>query len=124
MAYKPRILIADDEPAVLKVMMRRLEQFEFEVLGASDGEEALNLIRRERPDLIVLDVMMPKKNGYEVCSILKRDETLRMIHVIMFTAKEEKTDQVTGAMMGADAYVPKNCGAKVLLQHIRSLLTV
>lgn len=124
MADKPRILIADDEPAVLKVMTKRLEQFEFDVLGAVDGEEALIMIQHERPDLIILDVMMPKKNGYEVCSILKRDENLRMIPVIMFTAKSEKADQVTGVMMGADAYVPKDCGAKVLLQHIRSLLTV
>jgi two-component system, OmpR family, alkaline phosphatase synthesis response regulator PhoP len=123
MADKPRILIADDEPAVRKVMVKRLEQFEFEVMAAEDGEEALAMIRHERPDLIILDVMMPKKNGYEVCSILKRDEKLCMIPVIMFTAKDARADQVTGVMMGADAYVPKDCGAKVLLEHIRGLLT-
>ena len=119
---KRRILIVEDEPDILKTINKRLALSGFEVLTAADGQEALTTVQQERPELIILDIMLPKLNGYEVCAKLRQDVTLKHIPIIMFTAKGETQAQLAGIMFGADAYVPKTTGFEQLLEQIKSLL--
>ena len=101
------ILVVDDEASVVKLVTVRLERAGFRVSSAGDGQGALLRVQEDPPDLIILDVMLPKLNGYEVCSILKRDERYRHIPVIMFTALREDEDYWKGMACGADAYLTK-----------------
>ena len=123
MVAKTRILVVDDEASIVKILRKRLEQFGFEVSVAMDGQAALDKAREEHPALIILDIMLPILNGYEVCAKLKQDEAYKRIPIIMFTAKEESEHHLAGLMFGADAYIAKNCGSKVLLERIRTLLS-
>ena len=118
----PKILLVDDEPSLVKVVSRRLESEGFQVSVAMDGQEALDKVIAERPDLIILDVMLPKINGYEVCRKLKWDLRYQKIPVLMFTAKVQEVDEKIGFEAGADAYVRKPFRAAELLEKIRSLL--
>ena len=119
---KQRILLVDDERDIAKVLGKRLELAGFEVSTASDGEEAIAKVGEVRPELIILDVMLPKLNGYEVCAKIKQDEAHRKIPVVMFTAKGATQDHLAGLMFGANAYVSKACEFEVLLNQIRALL--
>jgi DNA-binding response OmpR family regulator len=119
---KKRILIVDDEEDILSVLKFRLEANDYEVLTASDGQEGLNKARSEKPDLIILDLMLPKIDGYKVCRMLKFDENYKAIPIVIFTAKDQKKDEDLGKEMGADAYVTKPFEAEVLLEKIRELL--
>ena len=121
-AARPRILLVDDEPDILKTLNKRLEIAGFEVTQAIDGQEALAKTQELRPDLIILDIMLPKLNGYEVCAKLRQDEQYKQIPIIMFTAKGQSQEQLAGLMFGANAYVSKTCEYEVLLEQIRSLL--
>ena len=118
----PKILLVDDEPSLVKVVSRRLEAEGFQVRVAMDGQEALDLVCAERPDLIILDVMLPKINGYEVCRKLKWDLRYQKIPVLMFTAKVQELDERIGFEAGADAYVRKPFRAPELLEKIKGLL--
>jgi len=118
-----RILLVDDEPSIVKIIKKRLETFRFEVLIAVDGQDGLEKARQEKPDLIILDIMMPKLNGIDACKELKRDETTQHIPVIMFTAKEEASDQFTGLTSGADGYITKSAGSEELLRQIRTVMS-
>ncbi len=120
---KRRILLVDDDASMLKVFSRRLEHAGYEVLKAVDGEEALTKVREQPPDLIVLDIMMPKLNGYEVCTRLKQDQTTSHIPIIMFTAKGRPQEHLAGLMLGASAYISKSCQASELLDQIHRLLS-
>ena len=101
------ILVVDDEASVVKLVTVRLERAGFRVSSAGDGQGALLRVQEDPPDLIILDIMLPKLNGYEVCSILKRDERYRHIPIIMFTALREDEDYWKGMACGADAYLTK-----------------
>ena len=122
MAERHRILLVDDEPSIVKMVGKRLEVEGFEVLIAIDGQEGLDKARAERPDLIVLDLMLPKLNGYEVCTMLKQDTRYQGIPVVLFTAKAQEKDEKLGMECGANAYVKKPFRAQELLEKIRALL--
>jgi DNA-binding response OmpR family regulator len=104
---KQRILIVDDEKDFVESVQFRLQFEGFECLVAYDGEEALLKAKGENPDLILLDIMLPKMNGYKVCRLLKFDEEYKHMPIIMLTAKTQETDRLTGKETGADEYVDK-----------------
>jgi DNA-binding response OmpR family regulator len=117
-----QILIVDDEPNIvisLEFLMRR-EGFRVEV--ARDGEEALTRIRQDRPDLVLLDVMMPKVNGFEVCQAVRSDPSLAAVRIVMLTAKGRDAEIAKGLALGADAYVPKPFSTRDLVVQVKSLL--
>ena len=118
-----RILLVDDERDLVETVTFRLEANNYEVLVASDGQEGLNKARTEKPDLIILDLMLPKIDGYKVCRMLKFDEHYKAIPIIMFTAKAQQKDEDLGKEMGADAYVTKPFEPEILLKKISELLT-
>ena len=122
MAERSRILLVDDEPSIVKMVGKRLEVEGFEVLIAADGQDGLTKARSELPDLIVLDLMLPKLNGYEVCTMLKQDARYQKIPIILFTAKAQEKDEKLGMECGANAYVRKPFRAQELLETIRGLL--
>jgi len=117
-----RILIADDEPNILISLEYLMKREGFEVFVARDGQEALDMLRRERPRLVLLDVMMPRKTGFEVCQELRADEALKDTLVLMLTAKGRDTDIAKGLGVGADAYMTKPFSTKELVQKVRDLL--
>jgi DNA-binding response OmpR family regulator len=117
-----RILIADDEPNILISLEYLMKREGYEVSVARDGQEALELLRRERPALVLLDVMMPKKTGFEVCQELRADEAIRGTRVLMLTAKGRETDVAKGLGVGADAYMTKPFSTKELVQKVREML--
>ena len=102
-----KILIADDEPDFLATLKSRLEFEGFLVITSVEGEEALRTIRREKPDLVLLDIMLPTMNGYQVCREVKRDPETRAIAVVMVTAKSQSSDKFWAKETGADDYVTK-----------------
>ena len=117
-----RILIADDEPNILISLEYLMKREGFEVFVARDGQEALDSLRRERPRLVLLDVMMPRKTGFEVCQELRADDDLKDTLVLMLTAKGRDTDVAKGLGVGADAYMTKPFSTKELVQKVRDLL--
>ncbi len=117
-----KILIADDEPNILISLEYLMKREGFEVLLARDGQEALQMLQRERPRLVLLDVMMPHMSGFEVCQALRADEALKGTLVLMLTAKGRDTDVAKGLGVGADAYVTKPFSTKELVQKVRELL--
>lgn len=123
MSGKPRILLVDDEPSIIKMVGKRLEVEGFDVVIAMDGQEGLDKARSDKPDLIILDVMLPKLNGYEICSTLKQDAQYRSIPIMLFTAKAQAKDEKLGMECGADAYLHKPFQAQQLLEQIRSLIS-
>jgi len=121
--YDKRILIIDDEEQLVLMLKFRLKTMGYEVLEAYDGEEGLRVARKEKPDLILLDIMLPLKDGYEVCRELKNDPGYSDIPVILFSAKVEETDVEKGGEAGADAYITKPFESTVLVDEIEALLS-
>ncbi len=119
---RPRILIVDDEPDLLSVLHFGLEIEGFEVMDASDGEQALNMAREHVPDLMVLDLMLPRIDGYKVCRALKFDERYRRIPIFILSARSGETDRKLAFDLGADAYVTKPYDMKDLVARIRERL--
>lgn len=119
---RSKILLVDDEPSIVKMVGRRLEVEGYEVVVAMDGQEALLKIRDQKPDLIILDLMLPKVNGYEICTTLKNNPQTQQIPVVMFTAKTQNRDERLGMECGADAYVRKPFKAQELLEQVQTLL--
>jgi DNA-binding response OmpR family regulator len=117
-----KILVADDEPDIVDTLTIRLEAAGFEVITAFDGLEALNKAREQQPDLIILDVMLPKLDGFQVSRLIKFDEKYSGTPILMLTAKTQEKDKVTGLKMGADGYITKPYDPQELLRTIRSLL--
>lgn len=118
---RPRVLIVEDERALTDVLLYNLEREGYEVLVAHDGQEGLRKAQMQTPDLIILDLMLPKLDGLEVCRELRAGDRTRNIPILMLTAKAEETDQVVGFTMGADDYVTKPFSVKVLLQRLKAL---
>jgi DNA-binding response OmpR family regulator len=116
-----KILIADDEPNILISLEYLMKREGYDVHVARDGQEALDVLRRERPRLVLLDVMMPKKTGFEVCQELRADEALKDTVVLMLTAKGRDADVAKGLALGASAYMTKPFSTKELVQKVREL---
>ncbi|MBI3324664.1 MAG: response regulator [Candidatus Omnitrophica bacterium] len=119
---KKQVLVVDDEASVVKMVSVRLERAGLRVSTAYDGQTALLKVQIDPPDLIILDVMLPKLNGYEVCSILKRDERSRHIPIIMFTALRDDEDYWRGMACGADAYLTKPFKGEGLSELVNRLI--
>ena len=119
---KKRILVADDEPHILRSLQFLLKKEGYSILTAADGEEALGAVKTERPDLIFLDVMMPRMDGYEVCRLVKSDPQTRDTYVIMLTAKGQKREEALGLEAGADEYVTKPFSPRRLAERMHEIL--
>jgi DNA-binding response OmpR family regulator len=117
-----RILIADDEPNIVISLEYLLKKEGFEIAVATDGEAVLRLAGEFRPELVLLDVMMPKKSGFEVCEALRADPAQANLKIIMLTAKGRETEVAKGLALGADAYITKPFSTKELIVQIKSLL--
>ena len=117
-----RILIVDDETQLVDLVTMRLEANNYVVLTAYDGQEALDKAHKEKPDLIILDLMLPKIDGYKVCRMLKFDAKYNKIPIIMFTARAQESDKQMGQEVGADAYITKPFESQALLVKIKELL--
>lgn len=116
-----KILIADDEPDILEILDYNLSGEGYHVIKAKDGDEALDLARKEKPDLIVLDVMMPRKTGMEVCNILRSQPEFANTLIIILTALSDESNHVKGLEMGADDYVNKPISPKVFISRVNAL---
>lgn len=119
---KPRVLLVDDDPDILDVLEITLSEENFEISKATNGEEAMKIIRSKPLDLVLLDYNMPKMNGREVCAAVKKDILLRHLPIIMVTGRGEVEDKVGGIDAGADDYIVKPFEPKELLAHIRMIL--
>jgi DNA-binding response OmpR family regulator len=117
-----KILVVDDEAVLVETIAYNLEQAGYQVTTAADGASALEVARRELPDLILLDIMLPEMDGLEVCRQLRRDSTTAATPIIMLTAKGDEIDKVVGLEVGADDYVTKPFGRRELLARVRALL--
>ncbi len=117
-----KILIADDEPNILISLEYLMKREGFDVSVARDGEEALATILRDKPALVLLDAMMPKKTGFEVCQEVRANEAARDTLILMLTAKGRETDIAKGLGSGADAYMTKPFSTKELVQKVRQML--
>ena len=118
-----RILIVDDEPYIVKMVESRLKANGYEVLSALDGQAGLDRAKQERPDLIILDLMLPKIDGYRVCATLKHDTRYQKIPVLLFTARASEEDERIGIEdCKADAYLTKPFEAQTLLKKIQEML--
>jgi class 3 adenylate cyclase/AmiR/NasT family two-component response regulator len=124
MRVPPRILIADDQPMNVDILQTRLAVHGYELLTAADGEEALGVARAQLPDLILLDIMMPKMDGLEVCRLLKGDAALPFMPIIMVTAKADTRDIVAGLEAGADEYLTKPVDQAALVARVKSMLRI
>src|SRR3989338_4428334 len=117
-----RILIVDDEPEIIELLEMRLRKVGYDILTASDGMEGLAKARKEIPDLIILDVMMPKMDGFQVCRFLKFDEKYKKIPILMLTSRGQDSDKRLGQQVSADAYFPKPYEIDSLLKEVKRLL--
>ena len=119
---KPRILVVDDEPDIIELVEFNLKQAGYVVTTAADGAEALKKIRAQKPDLIVLDVMLPEMDGFEICKALRLDEATAKLPIIMLTAKAAEIDRVLGLELGADDYLTKPFSPRELLLRVKKML--
>ncbi len=118
------VLIADDEPNILISLEFLLKRAGYQVSLARDGQEALDAIFRDRPALVLLDLMMPRKSGFEVCQAVRADDTLGATRILMLTAKGRDTDVAKGLALGADAYMTKPFSTRELVQKVAEMLAV
>jgi DNA-binding response OmpR family regulator len=119
---KEKILVVDDETDILTLLEYNLEKAGFKVMTADDGPDALDITKRERPDLIILDIMLPSMEGTEVCKILRSGDATRHIPIIMLTAKGEEVDRVVGFELGADDYITKPFSPRELILRVKAVL--
>lgn len=117
-----KILVADDEPNIVISLEYLLKREGYTVVIAHDGQEALDVMARERPDLVLLDVMMPRKTGFEVCQAVRASVDLQATKILMLTAKGRETDVVKGLALGANAYMTKPFSTRELVQKVVELL--
>ncbi|RJP27909.1 MAG: DNA-binding response regulator [Candidatus Omnitrophota bacterium] len=119
---KERVLIVDDEKDIVKMLEYNLKKEGYITYSAFDGEEALNQVAAKKPDIIILDLMLPKIDGLEVCKTIKKDDELAFIPVIMLTAKTQEADKVAGLEIGADDYITKPFSPRELIARVKAVL--
>ena len=119
---RPLVLVADDDPDILSLVRLRLERSGYDVVSAGDGEQALERARTRAPDLALLDVMMPKLDGYEVTARLRQEEATRHLPVILLTARVQESDIARGVEAGADDYVKKPLSTHELRDRVQAVL--
>lgn len=119
---RPQVLVVDDEPDLLELARYNLTQIGYDVACVASGEEALAHVRSHQPDLVILDLLLPGVDGWEVCKILKRDPRTATIPIMMLTARSEEADMVTGLELGADDYLTKPFSPRVLLARVKAAL--
>ena len=117
-----RILVVDDDREIIRLLRSYLEQAGYEVLIAANGETALHLLRREHPDLLVLDLMLPDRDGWDVTRLIRADTTLADTPIIMLTARVDDTDKILGLELGADDYITKPFNPREVLARVRAML--
>ena len=117
-----RILVVDDDREVVRLMRAYLEQAGYQVLTAYDGETAVHMLRREKPDLMLLDLMLPDRDGWDITRLVRGDPTLAHIPIIMLTARVDDTDKIVGLEMGADDYVTKPYNPREVVARVRARL--
>ena len=117
-----RILVVDDDRQIVRLLRAYLEQVGYQVLTAYDGETALHILRREQPDLVVLDLMLPDRDGWDVTRIVRSDEKLAATPIIMLTARVEDNDKIVGLELGADDYVTKPFNPREVVARVRAVL--
>jgi len=117
-----KILLADDEPNIVISLEFLLRREGYEVVVAHDGAEALAQVRAERPDMAILDVMMPRRNGFEVCQDLRQDPEFKDLRIMMLTAKGRDTEVSKGLALGADIYMTKPFSTKDLIAKVKALI--
>ncbi len=117
-----KILIADDEPNIVMSLQYLMETSGYEVRSVSDGDAALRALAEFQPDLVLLDVMMPKRNGYELCRFIRENPALDRVKVLMLTAKGRDVDVEKGLGLGADAFVTKPFATRELVARIKAML--
>lgn len=122
-AANKRLLLVEDEGDLAEMVKLRLEAAGFEVVTALDGQDGLDKVRKLNPDLIILDLMLPKIDGYKVCRMLKYDEKYKSIPIIIFTARTQDADKKLGEEVGADAYIIKPFEPQLLMDKVKELLT-
>lgn len=119
---RKKILVADDEANIVISLEFLMKREGYEVTVARDGQETLEAIARDRPDLVLLDVMMPRMTGFEVCQAVRADDALRATRILLLTAKGRDTDVAKGLALGADAYMTKPFSTQELVQKVAQLL--
>ena len=124
MRTPPLILIVDDNPANVEILQMRLMANNYEIITATDGEIGLAVAREKLPDLILLDIMMPKIDGLEVCRLLKNDPELPFMPIIMVTAKADSKDIIAGLEAGSDEYLTKPVDQGALVARVKSMLRI
>ena len=117
-----KLLVADDEPNIIILLEYLMKRAGYQVLLATDGQQALETIQRERPALVLLDVMMPGKTGFEVCQEVRADPALDGVRILMLTAKGRENDISKGMALGANAYMTKPFSTRELVQKVAELL--
>jgi len=117
-----KILVVDDDPHVIKLLTFVLKNEGYDVFSATNGEEAIAMIRESKPALMLLDVMMPKKNGYEVCHEVKSDPGLSDICIVMLTAKGQEADKDKGLSLGADEFITKPFSPISIVERVKEIL--
>ncbi len=122
MASNKKVLICDDEVYILEAVQYVVHKAGYKSLLAQDGEEALTLVQREKPDMMILDLMMPKRDGFSVCRLLKGDKRTKDIYVMILTARGYETDEITGIQCGADEFVTKPFSPRKLQQRLNEIL--
>lgn len=117
-----KIMIAEDSPTEQKLLCQLLESQGYQLITAANGEEAIAQIEQNKPDMLILDVIMPKKNGFQVCRQLKKNPQTTDIKILMLTSKDQQSDRYWGTKQGADLYVTKPWDDEQLLTQIKGLL--
>ncbi len=118
----PKILVVDDDKKIVRLIKSYLEQAGFTVLTAYDGETALHTIRREKPDLALLDLMLPDRDGWDITRLVRSDPVLAQLPIIMLTARVEDTDKIIGLELGADDYITKPFNPREVVARVKSVL--
>lgn len=116
------VLVVDDEPYILRSLSFVLEREGYTVVTAADGESGLRKIRELRPALVFLDIMLPRRNGYEVCAEVKGDPDLADIHIVMLSAKGQQIDRERGMLGGANEYMTKPFSPREIVQYVRNII--
>jgi DNA-binding response OmpR family regulator len=123
----PKVLIADDEPYIRLLMEQTLEDIEdegVEILFAENGEVALSIIKEQKPDIVFLDIMMPKMNGFEVCREVKKNLKIPNIYIVILTAKGQEIDKLKAYEAGADIYMAKPFNPDDIINKVREIITI